>query len=149
MKRMTLFKLLPLAVAIFLVSFSPSGADEPGRNGVVKKMHQLVREIEREKSFQKKLDRAIELAWIIKRNKDLVDSETIDNLIKLFGRKDTPVREWVTMSLGEIGPRASKAIPVLRAALDKEDCEFKSKSSTPAIVATLNKLGESAKNPCY
>jgi hypothetical protein len=101
-----------------------------------------------ETSEQKQLVKTKELTWLIKDHSNVVDSQTIDNLVKLIGDRDTPVQKWVVISLGEIGPRASRAIPILKAILDKEDCEWKSQSSTPAIVETLNKLGEPVKNPC-
>lgn len=145
---MAICKLLLVAAVILVASFTPSFADDPGRNAVVAKMHQIADEIEKENSEEKKFDKTRELAWLIKQNKDIVDSETIDDLIKLFGKEDSRIRKWVAMSLGEIGPRARKAIPLLKAALDHEDCQWKSENSTLVIVGTLKKLGETVKYPC-
>jgi hypothetical protein len=56
-------------------------------------MPYMLKEITEENSCQKKLEKTIELAWLIEENKDSVDSETIDGLIKLIGNEDTGVRK--------------------------------------------------------
>jgi hypothetical protein len=76
------------------------------------------------------------------RLKELAASDSdIDLLADMLSDKDDSVRYWIAMALGNIGPRAQKAVPSLEKAYSQLECVHADKSSESAIRIALTKIG--------
>lgn len=68
-----------------------------------------------------------------------VDDRMIADLILLLDRREG--RLWIAVSLGNIGKRASAAIPKLQDLLPAEECSRVHKSAADEIRYALNRMG--------
>ncbi len=73
-------------------------------------------------------------------NPNKIDDKTIADITSLLNTQDDSVRLWVAASLGDLGPRASAAIPTLLKILPEVDCNRMGINSAPFIRVALRKI---------
>ena len=71
-----------------------------------------------------------------------VDDQTLAELVSLLDSRDDPVRYWVAVALGDLGPRAKMAIPKLLKVLVEVDCLVGALTSAAAIRGALKRIGQ-------
>jgi hypothetical protein len=69
-----------------------------------------------------------------------VSDQAVADLISLLDIRDESVRYWVARSLGNLGPRASAAVPSLKRLLAEVDCLQGSKTSASGIRFALKQM---------
>jgi hypothetical protein len=83
-----------------------------------------------------------ELSHLTRRmSPNAVSDQAIGDLISLLDIRDDSVRYWVARSLGNLGPRASAAVPSLKRLLVEVDCLQGSKTSASGIRFALTQMG--------
>jgi len=70
-----------------------------------------------------------------------LDDRTVADLVSLLDASDDSVVYWVARCLGNLGSRASSAIPKLQKKLAEVDCIEGSKTSASGIRFALSQLG--------
>jgi hypothetical protein len=109
----------------------------------------LIEKIKQETDSRRRYDLATELAHGVSqlRASEQIDDKFIDDLAGLLG--DRVVRFWIAGSLGQLGPRAMRAVPALESALKEEEVAERAMSGVPsvsigdAIRLALKKIGAS------
>ncbi len=76
-----------------------------------------------------------------------VDDKTVAEMTALLDIDDDGVRLWVAGSLGNLGRRASAAIPKLLETLGKVECHGKTLPSDQAVRFALTRLGKKPPPP--
>jgi len=71
---------------------------------------------------------------------DAVSDQAVADLISLLDIRDDSVRYWVARSLGNLGPRASAAVPSLKRLLHEVECLQGSKTSASGIRFALTQM---------
>lgn len=131
-----------VVVFVFLVSGVAIAKTRPDIN------HQLrsaIAKAQRTKPTAKRLEAAERLVALTdERDCSAVTTETIHSLVSLLDIDDDGVRMWVAAALGDIGPRASEAIPKLLSILSVSDCMIWDHSSAATIPIALRKMGRVA-----
>ena len=132
------------AVIVSVCFFLLSGTTYAGDNMSKKKLAaQLTKEIEKVRAGgtatirDNAAQRLAELTRGVDPNK--LDDKTITDLVSLLDLPDG--HYWVAVCLGNVGPRASAAVPKLQELLAKEDCLQVSKSAAWAIRSALTRMG--------
>jgi hypothetical protein len=74
-------------------------------------------------------------------NPNAVSDQSVADLISLLDIRDDIVRYWVASSLGNLGPRASAAVPSLKRLLAEVACLPGSKTSASGIRFALTQMG--------
>jgi hypothetical protein len=77
----------------------------------------------------------------IRLNQLTASDSDIELLADMLSDKDDSVRYWIAVALGNIGPRAQKAIPSLERAYTQIECVRGDKTSASAIEPALKKIG--------
>ncbi|WP_425601530.1 hypothetical protein [Dyella humicola] len=63
--------------------------------------------------------------------------------------QDDAIRGWIAGALGQLGPRAKRAVPALVKALEDRPCENAPAVSASAIRLAIRRIGEPVPNiPC-
>ncbi len=70
-----------------------------------------------------------------------VTNADIAAMTGLLDNLGDPARYWVAVTLGDIGPRATQAVPALERAYEQEVCITASKAFAPAIRSALINIG--------
>ena len=108
--------------------------------------HQLrstIAKVRRAKTTAERLDAAERLVALTDdRDCSAITNETIHSLVSLLDIEDDGVRMWVAAALGDIGPRASEAIPKLLSILSVSACMVADRGSAATIPIALTKMGE-------
>jgi len=76
-----------------------------------------------------------------------VSNQSVAGLISLLDIRDDSVRYWVARSLGNLGPRASAAVPSLKRLLPEVECLQGSKTSASGIRFALTQMGATTPPP--
>ena len=76
-----------------------------------------------------------------------VDDTTVAELVSLLDTPDDSVLYWVARGLGNLGPRATIAIPRLQKRLAEVDCLQGSKTSASGVRYALSQLGVPPSSP--
>lgn len=126
---------------------------EPGDSGrASSKSHveHVVTQIRSEQSASLRIHEAEELAqWIAGPMPKSVSDSDIDALATLMGDSDDAIRFWAAGALGELGQRASRAMPMLLGALAERPCENVPMASAAAIRLAIQRIGGKPANmPC-
>ena len=126
-------------VLAFLLSGMALAKTQPDIN------HQLrstIAKVRRAKTTAERLDAAERLVALTdERDCSAVTNETIHSLVSLLDIEDDGVRMWVAAALGDIGPRASEAIPKLLGILSVSACMVADRGSEATIPIALTKMG--------
>jgi hypothetical protein len=136
--------------AATLVLFVPILILGGGRSAVVAQtslasVHSAVIAIKTEKQIDARRAAAVKLSELTRTiAPDEVDDRTIDDMISLLGTDDDVVLNYVAVSLGNLGPRAKKAVPTLLRILPKADCVQGDRTAVAAIRPALRKMGATA-----
>jgi HEAT repeat protein len=80
-------------------------------------------------------------------SKKEIDDRAIAGLVSLLDIPDDPVREVVTAALGNVGPRAKAAVPMLRQLLPKLDCHRGSALAAENVRYALKQMGVKPPRP--
>jgi hypothetical protein len=128
-----------LTASAFLFSGTALAESRPDLN------HQLrsrIAKVRRAKTTAERLDAAERLVALTDgRDCSAVTNETIHSLVSLLDIEDDGVRMWVAAALGDVGPRASEAIPKLLSILSVSDCMIWDHSSAATIPIALKRMG--------
>lgn len=137
---------LMLLVALCWLSTMPVRVQ--GEQPQVRDIVPLIEKIEHETDSNTRTDLASELAKLVSqvRTSDQIDDKVIDDIATLLSDRDDSVRLWVALALGQLGPRANRAVPALERALQEAEAEDQanikgpSLSSADGIRAALEKI---------
>jgi hypothetical protein len=111
-------------------------------------MQATVKAIKTEKMVDARRTAAVRLSELTRTiAPDQVDDHMLDEMISLLDTPDDVVLNYVTVSLGNLGPRAKKAIPTLLSILPKADCVQGDRTAAAAIRPALRKMGAAAVPP--
>lgn len=132
-----------LATTIFLASYPIRTAGQGTEASMFKKRFaEDVAKVKNGKTSNERTDAAEDIADMT-RNLDpsQVDNSELASIASLLDTHEDSVRLWVAASLGNLGPRASVAVPKLLAVLKVADCIFGDLTSASAIRLALERIG--------
>lgn len=134
----------PQIVILFVVLafLLPSVALAKTRPEINHQLRSAIARVRRAKTLPEKLDAAERLVALTdERDCSAVTDETIHSLASLLDIEDDGVRMWVAGALGDIGPRASEAVPKLLSILSVSACTVADRGSLATIPKALTKMG--------
>jgi HEAT repeat protein len=81
------------------------------------------------------------ITFVLRRNSSHIVERDVMALAAFMSDPDDRVRQWAALALGQIGPRASAAVPALQAAIPAVDCVWAGKNSRSGIIFALRRIG--------
>jgi hypothetical protein len=134
-----------LAVLLTVFGHALGGENGENRSAEIKSM---VKRIQSEKGPMARTNLATDLSDFVRKSKEQgeVDDGAIDSIAELLDDDDDSIRLWAALSLGQIGHRAIRSIPMLEKAEKKAEIYQKSfivgpdLSSLDAVKATIEKI---------
>jgi hypothetical protein len=81
------------------------------------------------------------ITFVLRRDSSHIVERDVMALAAFMSDPDDRVRQWAALALGQIGPRASAAVPALQAAIPAVDCVWASKNSRSGIIFALRRIG--------
>ena len=144
-------QLQPLSFVIFVsLTFFFSGIASAVDVELNRQLQETIAQVQTDETLGGKTRAAEHLAQLTRNAVPTdVDDRTLADMISLLDSPYDSVRAWVAGALGNLGPRASLAIPKLLSVLPKSDCLYVELSSAPFIRVAIKKIGGNPPPACY
>jgi predicted ATPase len=131
-----------VSLCIALTVLVSGEANGEGKPKLMKQLTEAIAKVRTEMTLDTRTQAAEHLANLtLRMDPSEVDDKTLGDLISLLATSEDSVRAWVAVSLGNLGPRAKKAVPKLLSILAEVDCLQVDLSSAPAIRVALTRMG--------
>jgi hypothetical protein len=131
-----------VSLCIALTVFLSGEASGEGKPNFMKQLTETIAKVRTEMSVDTRTEAAEHLANLTRRmDPNQVDEKTLGDLVSLLETSEDSVRAWVAASLGNLGPRARRAVPKLLSILPEVDCLQGDLSSAPFIRVALTRMG--------
>lgn len=146
-KRIKWILSLTVIVAVTACAAAIARSADPGKEYDITSMVMKIR-TESDNRYRYELSKAL-AEKVAATNPDKIGDAQIDDIVGLLGDADDSVRYWAALALGQIGPRANRAVPALERALRDRECEgyptephiVRSITSADGIRTALEKIG--------
>lgn len=121
-----------------------SGLPDKGNDSaLLKEIQKTITDIHKMRgTTQEHLIEAKRLATLTKKiDPNAIDDKTLKNLTSLLNEPEDSVRFWVTVSIGNLGPRAKEAVPALLKDIREMDCTLGEVTSAGSARVALKRIG--------
>jgi len=144
MSHRIVMAILSLCLSTFLATSDPKLASASTKGGChAREISRTLHELEKSAPSGVRGEKAGDLAvHLLRTGNACVTAGDIKSLIRLLNDQDDAMRYWSAVMLGNIGPRARSAIPVLKADLAERPCEGLGINSAQAVRYALRQFGE-------
>jgi hypothetical protein len=137
-----------LAAALAVSMNCPAGAQTQDRPVEVgPSVRDEVTRIEHDSDPRARYKATAQIVSELRNGRRGIDESDISALTELLGDSNELVRGRAAVALGLIGPRASRAVPALRSALDEVECVRADQNSRFVIAVALQRIGVAPNRP--
>lgn len=139
--------LLMVAIVIMLMTYTSQALSQVHPTGPLSSIGEEVVRIENDPDAGSRYEAMRRVVFYLRHDNSRTTEGDVMALARLLKDSNDLVRDRAAVALGLIGPKASRAVPALQAALSEVECVRAEQNSRFAIAIALRRIGVSPTPP--